>query len=127
MRNLLLCALLLGACGDDDGTTLDLDERRFSLQSGREVVAGTTPTLTFDEGQLTFYAGCNTSSGPYSVSAGKLTITDFASTNIGCDSERTAQDGFFTSFLAAKPAITLAGSTLTLTDSSATLVFSEAP
>lgn len=127
MRKWLLLALLL-ACGDDDAG-LDLDERRFTLQSGREPAPGTTPTLTFDEGQLDFYGGCNSASGSFSIAGGKLvTKDDFGITERGCPTpEQSSQDTFYHGFLSGRPAIALEGSTLTLTIAQVTLTFVEAP
>jgi heat shock protein HslJ len=125
MRKSLLLLWALAACGDDDAG-LDLEERRFTLQSGREVVAGTTPTLTFDEGDLGFYAGCNSASGEYSIRGGKLVTQDLLATERGCATDLAAQDEFFFGFLRAAPSITLEGTQLTLTGD-VTLVFTERP
>lgn len=126
MRKICLLCFALFACGDDEAS-FDLDERRFTLQSGYQVVAGTTPRLTFDEGQLGFFGGCNAQSGAFEIKDGKLVVGDWASDLIGCEAALAAQDTFFATFLTSRPAFALEGTTLTLTGSNATLVFVEAP
>ncbi|HEX5655684.1 MAG TPA: META domain-containing protein [Polyangiales bacterium] len=127
MRKTCLLCLALLACGDDESSGLELDERRFILQSGREAVAGTKPTLTFDEGELGYFGGCNAKGGPFSITGGKLLVKELTSDAAACEPAPSAQDEFFASFLISSPTFALDGATLTLTGGGATLVFVEAP
>jgi heat shock protein HslJ len=125
MRKIWLLCLASLACGGDDAPHLELDDRRFVLQSGREAVEGTTPTLLFDEGNVDYFGGCNASGGAFRVERGALVVDELAGDVAGCNEPRHQQDAFFGAFLLADPKISLEGATLTLTGSDATLVFVE--
>lgn len=127
MRKIGLCLCLgLLACGDDE-PGIELDERRFTLQSGYQVVEGTTPRLTFDEGMVDYFGGCNGKGGAFAITGGKLVVKELTSDLIACQDALEAQDAFFASFLTSNPTFALDGTMLTLTGSAATLVFVEAP
>jgi heat shock protein HslJ len=88
---------------------------------GYTPLAGTRLRLSFDDGQLSFSAGCNSYFGPYSLCDGKLCASQLGGTQIGCGSELQAQDEWFASFFAASPQLGIAGAALTLEGASATL------
>jgi heat shock protein HslJ len=100
-----------------------IEGRSFLLKSaqGYTPIAGTRLRLSFDAGQLSFNAGCNSYAGPYSICAGKLCVSDLGGTLIGCDAELHTQDEWFASFFAAAPRLDVAGAALTLQGASATL------
>ncbi|MEY4544531.1 MAG: hypothetical protein RL685_726 [Pseudomonadota bacterium] len=100
-----------------------IDGRVFLLDSseGYTPIAGTSLRLSFDDGQLSFSAGCNSYSGPYSLCDGKLCVSELGGTEIGCDGDRHTQDEWFASFFTASPQLSIAGATLTLEGASATL------
>lgn len=100
-----------------------IEGRDFLLSSaqGYTLVAGTTLRVGFDDGQLSFNAGCNSGAGAYSLCDGKLCVSDLSTTDIGCDTQRHAQDEWFADFFTAAPQLSIAGASLTLQGASATL------
>lgn len=100
-----------------------IDGRDFLLRSaqGYTQVAGTTLRVSFDDGQLSLSAGCNTVFGAYSLCDGRLCVSDLGTTDIGCDAERHAQDEWLADFLSASPLLDVAGAALTLQGADATL------
>lgn len=82
----------------------------------RQLVDGTRITLTFvDDGhRLGAQAGCNQMGGPASFRGGRLVVGDMATTEMGCDPPRHAQDEWLARFLTSKPSWARSGTTLTL-------------
>lgn len=129
---LLAFSLVLGACGNDetvvggpavsgDSAEPALDGRQFwsisVLENGveRPLVDDTRISVQFNNGNISASAGCNSMGGPYQVdNDGQLTVREMASTEIGCDPERHAQDEFVAAVLTARPQLTLNGHDLTL-------------
>ena len=129
---LLAFSLVLGACGDDktvvggptasdDSSGLSLDGRQFwsvsVLENGveRPLVEGTRISLRFNNGNIAASAGCNSMGGPYQIDDNQqLTVTEMATTEIGCDPESHAQDEFVAAVLIVQPQLTLNGDYLTL-------------
>jgi len=131
---LLLLALVLAACGDDDADTVDtegeggdgasavtyadLDGTTFlsTAATGYEIVADTTISLTFVDERISVNAGCNTQNAGVEVVDGQLQLTsELATTMMGCEEPLMAQDQWVASFLEADPDVILDGDTLTLT------------
>lgn len=100
-----------------------IEGRSFLLSSaqGYTLVAGTTLRVAFDDGQLSFSAGCNSVFGEYSLCDGRLCVSQLGTTDIGCDAERHAQDTWLADFFAAAPQLSIAGAALTLQGANATL------
>ncbi len=82
----------------------------------RPLVAGTRITLNFveDGHRLGAQAGCNQMGGQASFSGGRLVVGDLATTEMGCDPPRHAQDEWLARFLTSRPTWSHAASTLTL-------------
>jgi heat shock protein HslJ len=99
--------------------------RDFLLQSadGFLPVADTTIRLSFDARELSFYAGCNSHFGSYSLCDGKLCVSGLGSTEIGCDLPLSNQDQWVADFLIGSPVLEQAGAGLTLAGAGATLEF----
>jgi heat shock protein HslJ len=78
--------------------------------------------LAFDDkGNLSANAGCNTMSGQYSLSGGRLVVEGpLASTLMGCPG-RDNNDAALSAFLTSRPSLTLKGDTLTLASGSASM------
>jgi heat shock protein HslJ len=128
-----LIVLLLGAACGDPATTARADQRsggpwgRDFLSTAvtekgqdRALVTGTRIRLGFhDDGRLTANAGCNTMGGQAEVRDGRLVVADLATTEMGCDPDRHAQDEWLAGFLTSRPRLDLAGDDLTLTGDSA--------
>lgn len=121
-RLAVVACLMLVACAEE----LELDGRNFLLQ---DTSTGFTPlpesivVLSFDGDRLAIYAGCNTLDGEYRVEDDKLHMRGAGSTDIGCDTARSMQDQWLTSFITSKPHIDLDGDRLVLRDSAAELDF----
>jgi heat shock protein HslJ len=95
----------------------ELDGRSYESVSitGRELVEGSTVVLSFEDGDVSVVAGCNTTSGAYSFEDGTLTLEgDARSTMMGCDDALSEQDAWLTEWLSA-------GVTVTETDDGMTL------
>jgi heat shock protein HslJ len=79
-----------------------------------ELVPGTRVRLGFTEGRLSASAGCNIFGATYRVERGRLVVDGGAMTEMGCDEARNRQDQWLFAFLGSNPAVTLAGTDLTL-------------
>ena len=125
---LALALLLTGACGDPttsagadarEGSPWGRDFLSVTVTEGgsdRPLVPGTRIRLGFtDHGRLVANAGCNTMGGQAEVRDGRLVVADLATTEMGCDSERHAQDTWLGDLLGSRPRFQLAGNDLTLT------------
>jgi heat shock protein HslJ len=132
-------ALSLAACGDDttdsgstdtttaagSGTAAAVEGRTYVSQSatGFTLVDGSDVRLTFDSGQLSANAGCNSMSGGYTITDGKLVVEALASTMMACEQPLMDQETAVSTFLSSSPAITADGDALTLTDGTITMEF----
>jgi heat shock protein HslJ len=118
-------ALVLAGCSSgSDG----LEGRTFTATEvrGHDLVEGSEITLTFEDGQVSANAGCNTLFGDASWDGGTLDIeAALASTMMACDDALMAQDEWLGDLLTSDPALSLAGTTLTLGDDSAGLTLTE--
>jgi heat shock protein HslJ len=125
---LLLASSFEAACGDSthEKDPFDLDERVFLLDSsdGFMPIANTTVRLSFQRGELSISAGCNSMGGPFEVEKGELVLRGLSTTDIGCLAPGvSAQDEFLGEFVSSRPALALDGTKLTLRGAQATLVF----
>jgi heat shock protein HslJ len=77
-------------------------------------VPGTRIRLDFKDGGITARIGCNTMSGEFRMDGGRLVLGQLATTAMGCDAARSAQDAWLSTVLGARPAITLVGDQLTI-------------
>lgn len=130
---LLACIIVvMTACSDDPnvmsgpGATSpgagvaseQLDGRTFTSTevTGRELVEGTTVTLTFEDGRLGANAGCNTSSSAYRIEDGVLRLDGEGMTTLmGCPPELESQDQWLAAFLRDGREVALRAEVLTLT------------
>ncbi|MDQ4133522.1 MAG: META domain-containing protein [Actinomycetota bacterium] len=135
MRRLLIALTVAGAalaagCGEESDTARSgagpgsgsLQGRTFVSRSVMErgqcraLVAGTEIRLTFhDDGRLIASAGCNTMSGPVATESERLVISDLATTEMGCDPARHAQDEWLAGVLTSRPTYSLESDRLTIT------------
>jgi len=114
----VVAVLSLGACGD---SAPDLDGRSYTSTEvrGHDLVAGSTVTLTFEDGRISANAGCNTMNGSATWDGGTLDVAEpMASTMMACEDDLAAQDQWLSSFLTSSPALEVEGDTLTLGDAS---------
>jgi heat shock protein HslJ len=138
MMAVALAALLLavGGCGDDDDgsgadpgppTAADLDGRTFvsTAAEGFTLVPGTQVTLTFEDGNLSATAGCNTMSAPYEIDDGTLEVEQMSTTLIGCPDDLQRQDQTVQDLLTGGPGVILDVDVLTISGQGITLTARE--
>jgi heat shock protein HslJ len=137
----LVAALALGACGrggtiqagsagaageEPWGRTFLSTEVTENGQP-KQLVAGTRITLTFveDGHRISANAGCNSMGGQAAFDGGRLTVDDLATTEMGCDPPRHAQDEWVAGFLTSRPEWSTSGATLTLDNGTARVVLQD--
>jgi heat shock protein HslJ len=120
-----LAAWMATGCSSRDQELRRLDGRHFIAESvsGKDLVPGTEIRLSFDDGQVSLNAGCNSMSGPYRLEDGALHVDGFGMTAIGCDAPRHAQDDWLAQLLSDRPELELDEPRLTLRSSDVTVVF----
>lgn len=134
---LLAAALLAAACSsgaspsgsgsDSPGPATPAGPRTFLsvAATGVELVPGTRVRITLDGDRLGADAGCNSMSGRFVLVGGLLAFPDgLATTEMGCDAPRHAQDAWLASFLEGA-ALALAGDTLVLEQGGVRLTLSD--
>jgi heat shock protein HslJ len=115
------CGPGAGADGSSGGVSAaDLDGRTFLSTSAtsagqpHELVPGTRIQLTFEDGRVSANAGCNQMSGAYTLDGATLVVDSLATTQMGCDPARHAQDEWLSGLLTGRPSIALTGDDLTI-------------
>jgi heat shock protein HslJ len=122
-----LAAVTFVACGDDEDAAgpaaADLEGRTFvsTAVEGRELVEGSTVSLSFEEGRVAAQAGCNTMSGSFTIDGDELQVEQLAQTQMACDQPLMDQDTWVAEFLDGDPTITLDGDQLTLVEDGVTM------
>jgi heat shock protein HslJ len=114
----LVCTLV--ACGYGDGRSADYGLRSTPQLSDlegktwvaheivdpdRQLVSGSSLTMTFGPHSLSANAGCNTLHGAASVQDDELVASQLASTMMACEEALMAQDTWLSDFLTSKPTI----------------------
>ncbi|KAA0116101.1 META domain-containing protein [Mycolicibacterium sp. P9-22] len=120
---LLLAALATAGCASTaaaDDTSPDGRTFVSVTVAGEQIPGGGPLTLSFADGQLSAYAGCNRGSGPADLADGHLS-TQLATTMMGCPPPYADADAWMGRFLEARPAWSLSADTLTLTTDTATV------
>lgn len=118
---LVVLLLLLAGCSSGP----DLDGKTFTSTevTGHDLVADSTIRLTFDDGNMSANAGCNTMSADYELDDGTLRWTGaVASTVMGCTGGLAEQDQWLTELLTDGVDAELDDTTLTLTDGDVEIV-----
>ena len=115
---LLVCTLV--ACGYGDGRSADyglkstpqlsdLEGKNWVaheiVDPDRQLVSGSSLTMTFSADSLSANAGCNTLHGAASVQDDELVASQLASTMMACEEDLMAQDTWLSDFLTSKPTI----------------------
>ena len=96
--------------------------------TGYDLVADTTIRLTFEDGNLSVNAGCNTMFAPYELTEDSLAWTgEPAATMMGCPDDLAAQDQWLAELFTTGVGAAADGPTLTLTSDDVTIVLSRAP
>jgi heat shock protein HslJ len=89
----------------------------------KPLVDGTRIQVRFEEARLVAQAGCNQMSGRWALDGITLRVDELATTAMGCDPARHAQDEWLAAFLASGPVVSLSASALTLDGGGTTLTF----
>lgn len=129
----LAVLLLLTSCGTATGPggAADVDGRTFLstevAEDGvpRDLVEGSRISVTFEDGQLSAQAGCNTMFGGYEVDGDTLVVDGLAMTEMGCPEDLMAQDAWLAALLQSGPALAVDGDTLVLTGGSTVLTLQD--
>lgn len=111
-----------------DSASGDLDGTQWTATGveGYQPVEGSTLVLTFEAGQLTANAGCNTLGAPYSFAEGELAWTgEPRATMMACSDELMAQDTWLTDLLTKGVEATVDGNVLTLASGDVTITLDE--
>jgi heat shock protein HslJ len=131
--------LVLVACGQADNDTgsdavtmAQLEGRTFVATDGTKssepftVVDGSTLRVSFSDGQIAANAGCNNMGGAVSLDGDVLVVDGgLIQTEMACSEPLMRQEQWFSTFLSSKPTVRLDGATLTLTQGTDEVVFSE--
>jgi heat shock protein HslJ len=130
VRELVLAVTLAAggaACGGDGSqqqASVSPRGRTYlsTAVEGHALVPGTRITLRFgDDGTLGASAGCNSIGGEYRIDDDRLVTEQLATTEMGCDAPRHAQDEWLAALLSARPSVRVDGDTLTISDARATV------
>jgi heat shock protein HslJ len=87
---------------------------------GATIVPGSRIRLAFKDGSLSAGGGCNAIGGAYTITGGRLTVSQLMTTEMGCAQPLMAQDAWLATLLGGSD-VTLVGDTLTLTNAKITL------
>jgi heat shock protein HslJ len=120
---LLLAALVTAGCASTAAAEEASPDGRTFVSvtvAGEQIPGGGPLTLSFADGQLSAYAGCNRGSGPADLADGRLS-TRLATTMMGCPPPFGDADAWMGRFLEARPAWSLSADTLTLTTEATTV------
>jgi heat shock protein HslJ len=128
-------ALPLTACGNEagpDGAAGSLKGRSFLSTSviedgkAKQLAASTRVQFQFtDDGRLIADAGCNSMQAPVSTDGGTLAVKDLATTEMGCDAPRHAQDTWLAGVLQQKPTWKLDANQLNVTVGKTSLILQD--
>ncbi len=114
---LALVAVMAAACSVGLGSSPApaVDGRIFvsTEVQGAALVPGSRIQLTFNAEGVNAHGGCNSISGPYTITGDRFKVTRMASTAMGCEAPLMQQDEWLVDLL-EDARIALAGDTLTL-------------
>ena len=119
ITTVLAIAALVAACGGGSATpgptAQTLGGRTFlsTKVDGPALVPGTVIRISFQNGNVSVNAGCNSFGGPYRVDGNNLVVGQIVTTEIGCAPDLMAQDQWIAGLLGGAT-IGLEGNTLTL-------------
>jgi heat shock protein HslJ len=125
--------LVVAGCGSKQEPAAqqqpELQGRAFVAESVSEqgkpkpMAEGTRLTLDFtDDGRLLARAGCNMISGPVATENGRLTASNLAITEMGCERQRHEQDSWLVGVIESGPAVRFDGTKMTLTSTDTEIV-----
>jgi heat shock protein HslJ len=126
----LLAALLLSACTGSlaPGFTLEGSAWILTHIQGNPILPGTTPTLSFDSGQVSGNGSCNSFGGEYKQSGRQLTIGTLMSTMMACmPAGLMDQEQAYLAALQAAAGFTVEAGRLKISDSTGTVILVFSP
>jgi len=108
---LFFSSVLFVACANGPGKAMDLSGTKWHLATADAgALAKLAPTsgvtLEFTADRVNGYGGCNSYSGPYTLSAGTLTVGPVAATKRGCMDAAGAIESAWFAMLASKLTVT---------------------
>ena len=80
----ILFVILLSACGNIDGESLNGTSWELVVINNRHPIEGSTITISFKDGQVSGSSGCNSFSGEYQVRGKKIEFGMMMSTLMAC-------------------------------------------
>jgi heat shock protein HslJ len=117
LASLAFMTAMAAACSVGTGASpaASVDGKTFVSTDvqGAAIVPGSRIQLTFKNGDVNAHGGCNSMSGRYSITGDRFSVTQMASTAMGCEAPLMRQDEWLTRIL-GDARIALAGDTLTL-------------
>jgi heat shock protein HslJ len=105
-RGLLLALFLFLTVGCNDNELVAGRKLVLESHEGAPPLAGAKLTLSFADGGLNAYAGCNHMNGAFRIRGGTLEIENFSTTLMLCEPAVDAED-WFQAFLSQRPSIEL--------------------
>lgn len=106
-----------------EGTTWSLDS---IVENDAVTSVAVVPTLTFRDGSVDVFAGCNTGSGSATIGESAIEFGAIALTRMACDDAAMAVEDTVTSVLQGSVDYQIDGTSLELTGNGITLVFAGA-
>ena len=79
-----LLTILLSNCGSVSGDPLDSTGWELYAISKHRPIEGSTITISFEDGRVTGFSGCNSYGSEYQVNGSKITFEIFESTLMAC-------------------------------------------
>ncbi|WP_067545057.1 META domain-containing protein [Nocardia crassostreae] len=126
----VLLAVTLAAAGCSSGSD-DTDPQPEATPMGKDYVStkveglpipgGGPLNLGFEDSRVHASAGCNSASGPVSLTGNVLETDQLAMTLMGCPDETAGADGWMTGLLESKPTWKLDGPNLTISGNGSTV------
>lgn len=110
-----------GSAGDGTGSAADpsaqLDGRRFESTAitGRDLVAGSTVTIGFDDTRVSIDAGCNGMGGTARWDGDVLSVRDLGMTDMACEQPLMDQDAWMADWIVGGVRVAVLGDGITLT------------
>lgn len=120
--------LTLTACARDRADPLNGTKWILTSYNGTPPLAGTTVTITFEDGRVTGSSGCNSYGGSYKLDGTKIRISALVSTLMACTGPAGVmdQESLFLNALSSAQAFQLNSGQLQITTSDGkTLNFSQ--
>lgn len=125
---LVVAALGLAGCvGLLPGSGLDGSEWRVTSIDGAAPVAGSEPTIRFEDDQLSGTTGCNSFGGGYTLTGDQLRIDAMYQTEMACDGALGEQEAAMMGVLQTAERLNVAGDVMTISGPDGSLELTRVP